>query len=81
MAFDGRRLINHVIRTIEFVERAFCGALCYMEHNCISYNMVIINGSSTASTCELNNSTHNEHPEDLRPWSNFVYQGTNVSKP
>jgi len=52
-----------------------------MEHNCISYNMEIIGESSTASKCELNNSTHNEHPEDLRPWSNYVYQGTNVSKP
>ena len=74
MAFDGHRLINHVIRTIEFVERDFCGALCYMEHNCISYNMEIIGESSTARKCELNNSTHNEHPEDLRPWNNYVYQ-------
>ena len=81
MAFDGKRLINHVIQTIESVQEDFCGSLCFMEHNCVSYNVEIISGSSEARKCELNNSTHKEHPGDLQKFNNFIYRGTEVMQP
>jgi len=79
MAFDGSRLINHTIRTIEFVQEDFCGALCFMELSCVSYNMEITSGSSIATKCELNNSTHIEHPNDLVQQSNYIYRGIKVT--
>ena len=44
----------------------FCSALCYMEPNCVSYNELVASGSPVITKCELNNSTHNEHPQDLK---------------
>ena len=50
-----------------------------MEPNCVSYNMQTISGSPPVTKCELNNSTHHEHPNDLKPWDNYVYRGSEVS--
>ena len=50
-----------------------------MEPNCVSYNMEDISGSPSIAKCELNNSTHNEHPDDFKPWSNYNYRGSEVS--
>ena len=79
LSFHGKRLINHVIRTVESLIDDFCGAVCFMEPSCISYNMEVISGSPSITKCELNNSTHNEHPDDLKPWQNCIYQGAVVS--
>ena len=79
LAFHGKRLINHLIRTVESLVQDFCSTLCYMELNCVSYNEVVISSSPTVTKCELNNSTHNEHPQDLKPWANYSYGGTMVS--
>ncbi len=78
LSFHGKRLMNHVIRTVESVFKEFCGALCFMEPNCVSYNMEVISGSPSVTKCELNNSTHNEHPEDLKQWQNYIYRGSEV---
>ena len=79
LAFHGKRLINHLIRTVESLVQDFCSTLCYMELNCVSYNEVVISSSPTVTKCELNNSTHNEHLQDLKPWPNYSYGGTMVS--
>lgn len=79
-AFEGKRLVNHVIRTIQHVQEDFCGALCFMEHNCVSFNVEMTSGSDTATKCELNNATHHEYPNDLKPWNNYIYRGTKVSE-
>ena len=50
-----------------------------MEPNCVSYNMEDISGSPSIAKCELNNSTHNEHPDDFKPSSNYIYRGSEVS--
>ncbi|XP_078382604.1 uromodulin-like isoform X1 [Oculina patagonica] len=76
LSFHGKRLMNHVIRTVESFVNNFCGVLCFTEPNCVSYNMEVISGSPSITKCELNNSTHNEHPDDLKPWQNYIYQGT-----
>ena len=49
-----------------------------MEPNCVSYNMLVSSDSSTITTCELNNSTHFEHPDDLLQFPNSTYRGTKV---
>ncbi|XP_068735802.1 uncharacterized protein [Montipora capricornis] len=75
-AFQSRRLVSHVIRTIENIEGDFCEALCYMEDNCVSFNMKIIGEPGASSTtCELNNSTHYGHPGDLQIWEDYFYHG------
>ena len=77
--FAGKRLINHLIRTVESPVQDFCSALCYMEPNCVSYNELVGSGSPVITKCELNNSAHNEHPQDLKSWTNYRYKGTMVS--
>ena len=79
LAFPGKRLINHLIRTVESPVQDFCSALCYMEPNCVSYKELVASGSPVITKCELNNSTHNEHPQDLKSWTNYIYKGTMVS--
>ena len=75
--FLGKRLINHVIKSLEIVQENFCGALCFMENNCVSFNTEVRGGSS--SKCELNNASHNEYPQDLQPWTNYTYRGAKVT--
>ena len=79
LAFHGKRLINHIIRTVESLVQDSCSTLCYMEPNCVSYNEVVVSSPPSITKCELNNSTHNEHPQDLKPWPNYSYGGTMVS--
>ena len=57
----------------------FCSALCYMEPKCVSYNELVASGYPVITKCELNNSTHNEHPQDLKSRTNYKYKGTMVS--
>ncbi|CAH3156264.1 unnamed protein product, partial [Pocillopora meandrina] len=33
-------------------------------------------GSPVITKCELKNSTHNEHHQDLKSWTNYRYKGT-----
>ena len=79
LAFPGKRLINHLIRTVESPVQDFCSALCYVEPNCVSYNELVTSGSLAITKCELNNSTHNEHSQDLRSWTNYKHKATVVS--
>jgi len=70
--FIGKRLMNHVIRKADVMDREFCGVLCFMEHKCISYNLMTIS-ETKKHNCELNNATHEEHEEDLEKNSNCEY--------
>ncbi|XP_078351628.1 uncharacterized protein LOC144636321 isoform X1 [Oculina patagonica] len=74
-AFEGKRLINHVIRVLDVMMADFCDALCYMEHNCASFN-VMLKSDSQGNKCELNNSTHEGYENDLEENPNYVYRGT-----
>ena len=38
-AFDGRRLINHVIHIVEVLTMNFCDNMCYMEPDCVGINL------------------------------------------
>ena len=37
--FDGKRLVNHVIRIAEVTVKKFCEAECFMEPYCVSFNL------------------------------------------
>ena len=75
----GKRLMNHVIRSVDVMDQEFCGAQCFMEHNCVSYNY-ITTSETVKQNCELNNATYEEHEEDLQEHSNYVYSGAKVKK-
>ncbi|XP_078351630.1 uncharacterized protein LOC144636321 isoform X3 [Oculina patagonica] len=74
-AFQGKRLINHTIRTHDVTNAEFCDALCYMEHNCASYNFMR-RSEAEGHLCELNNSTHEGHENNLEENPKYVYRGT-----
>ena len=79
-AFDAKRLINHVIRVDDVTDKEFCGMLCYMEPNCVSYNLEKRpSGNDGAHKCELNDATHEGHDDDLMTDENYVYRGAEAS--
>ena len=76
--FKGKRLVNHVIRSHDVMAADFCNALCYMEHNCASVNLMK-RSDAEKHKCELNNSTYEAHGNDLEENPNYVYRGTKVT--
>ncbi|RMX47721.1 hypothetical protein pdam_00012358, partial [Pocillopora damicornis] len=71
--FDGRRLINHVIRIVEVLTMNFCDNMCYMEPDCVSINLYKRVSGHGAYKCELNNVTHESHEHDLEKVDYYVY--------
>ena len=51
--------------------------LCYMEHNCTSYNLMK-RAKPEGHRCELNNATHEGNENDLNENPDYVYRGTKV---
>ena len=51
-AFQGKRLINHTICTVEITVSKFCENLCYMEPDCVSINF--IHGEMEMETMNVN---------------------------
>ena len=76
-AFRGKRLVNHLIRAHDPLMTDFCDALCYMEHNCASYNLMK-RSEAEGHRCELNNATHEGNENDLEENPDYVYRGTKV---
>ena len=56
-----------------------CERLCYEEHNCVSINFERKKDGDGKYHCELNNSTHREHDQDLVDTENYFYRGTKVT--
>ena len=73
--FDGKRLKNHVIRTVDVTGERSCRTLCYMEPNCVSYNF-----NKVTKKCELNNSTFREGEENMESNPGYIYCGAKVCK-
>ena len=73
----GKRLMNHMIGSADVTDKQFCGALCFMEPNCVSYNLMEKSGTGKHK-CELNNATHEGHEEDLEENPDYVYRGAKV---
>ena len=76
--FSGRRLINHLIRVTDVKSEAFCQMLCYLEPDCVSYNFQMESGEPESHQCELNNSTYEDHTNNLRLNPAYEYHGAEV---
>ena len=75
--FKVKRLLNHTIRRVDVMDKEFCGALCFMEPNCFSYNFMT-KSETGKHKCELNNATHEGHEKDLEENPNYNYHGAKV---
>ena len=54
--------------------------LCYMEPDCINYNLdKRLGGNDGAHKCELNDATHEGHEEELVTDESYVYRGAEAS--
>ena len=69
--------MNHVIRTNDVSDKQFCAALCFIEENCFSYN-IMTSGEGEKQNCELNNATHEGHENDLKADMDYVYSAAEV---
>ena len=69
-------LVSHTILIVQHVpDMGLCELLCYNEPNCVSVNYEI----QRQKRCELNNSTHRAHEEDLKERKGCLYHGAIVS--
>ena len=78
--FDGKRLRHHVIRIDDVIDAAFCETLCYMEPDCVSYNLKKAVNIGAKYKCELNNSTFEGKEHKLETNSEYIYRGAKVNK-
>ena len=76
--FDGKRLVNHVIRIVEVTVRKFCETMCYMEPDCVSINLDKRAGGRGVYRCELNNVTHEGHEDELTNNASYFYHAAEV---
>ena len=72
--FEGKRLQNHVIRSVGVIDGDTCGLFCFEESNCVSFNF-----KKSTSQCELNNSTFEGQEDKMETNSDYFYQGAKVS--
>lgn len=61
-------LRGHVFKAVFVEDEELCRLNRYLENNCISYNFV-----KNKTFCELSDSDHRQHPEDLQPMNGFLY--------
>lgn len=75
---DGFALEGHVIKNISLSigMRSSCRGRCTIESKCISIN--IGPPIKDQVICQLSDSDHTLHPEDLKPQEGFTYSGTEV---
>ena len=71
-----KALVGHVIRKVKVNIAGQCEIRCYKELECLSYNLGPYHDNG--HVCELSNSDHLRHPNDLVPMPGFIYRGTEV---
>lgn len=71
-------LENHVIRRREIISASACEVSCYMAADCVSYNLRQPQDPDGGYLCELNNSTNEIHPFDVKYEKGAVYQSFQV---
>ena len=77
--FDGKRLINHLIRIAEVKVAKFCESVCYIKPDCVSINIEKRADGNGTYKCELNNVTHEGHADELKEDENYSYHGAEAS--
>ena len=67
-------MIKNISLNLE--KRASCKQRCTIQSNCVSINI----GPSVNDKflCQLSDSDHIRHPDDLKPREGFLYRGTEV---
>ena len=78
-AYEGKRLINHVIHIAEVMVTTFCENVCYMEPDCVSINLDKRADGDGKYKCELNNVTHEGHEHELNKDENYFYHAAEVN--
>lgn len=69
-------LVGRVIRAVRVKDGDQCEIRCYLEVECLSYNLGPYQDNGRA--CELINSDHIRHPEDFVPMPGYIYRGTSI---
>ena len=64
--------------SLNFGMRASCRSRCTIENDCVSIN--IGPPINDKVLCQLSDSDHIEHPDDLKPRDGYIYRGTEVRK-
>ncbi|XP_015780929.1 PREDICTED: sushi, von Willebrand factor type A, EGF and pentraxin domain-containing protein 1-like isoform X2 [Acropora digitifera] len=73
--FGNRRLIKHVIESVNVSDFDNCELSCYHQPNCVSINFNVIRDSGGFHKCELNNATHRGHDNELENKDGYIYKG------
>ena len=72
--FEGKRLKDHVIRSLDSIDTDDCELLCFWEPDCVSFNF-----KKSMSQCELNNSTLEEQQNKLETHYDYIYREAEAS--
>ena len=73
---SGQYLEGHVFLNLTIGINTPCEDRCVMESECVSVNIgPPLNGRVV---CELSNSDHFKHPEDIKQRPGWIYRGTEV---
>ena len=75
----GFYLEEHVFSNHSVEINLDCQDQCALARECVSYNIGPMINNKMA--CELSNSDHLQHPEDLKPRKDWFYRATKVSLP
>lgn len=75
-AIKDKVLVGHVVKSYVVNSKDDCELKCYMEEDCMSINLGLDEGGRYL--CELSNSDHELHPEDLQRRHGFTYGPTKV---
>ena len=73
---ENKALSGHVIRTVHVTSEGSCMAQCFSEERCVSYNLGPFKNEKHA--CELSNSDHTLHDEDLKERQGYLFRPTKV---
>ena len=68
--------MGHVFKKLEIPFRDVCEVNCFVEADCVSFNVVTL--AEGKHRCELSNSDHRVHPEDLVYGAGMIYTPVTV---
>lgn len=71
---EGKALVNHVIKNVSVGSSDVCEIECYLDNRCLSYNYG--DQGNVRHKCELSDSDHKQHPNDLQERLGYIYRGT-----
>ena len=75
--FGNKALQGHVFKTEWASSDAHCRSKCFLDGRCIAYSFgLAANGKK--DMCELSNSDHVMHPNDLVPREGTIYRRAQV---